>query len=78
MPSSLVETFDDGAHVLGDAFHYLSRLHPRRNSVHFARHSQVVEALALLADGILGVDSSGLLVPLLQGLPHLRNKFRRM
>ena len=75
--ASLIEALDDGAHVLGDALHDLGRLDPRRHRVHLARHAEVVEALALLPDGILSVDPGRLLVSLLQGLPHLYREFKR-
>ena len=72
--ASLVEALDDGAHVLGDALHDLGRLHPPGHGVHLARHAEVVEALALLPDGVLCVDPSHILVSLLKSLSHLLRK----
>ena len=71
--SSLIKALDDRAHILGHALHDLGRLDFGRHCVHFGRHAEVVEALALLPDGVLGVDPGHILVSLLQGLPHLHS-----
>lgn len=65
---SLVHAPDDGSHVACHLAHRHRGLYAAADRVDAARQPQQVKSLALLSDGILGVDACAICVALLEGL----------